>query len=533
MVKFCDSLTLYNRRDTNAVHIGNVTVGGSAPIIVQSMTNTDTQDTAACVDQILKIRAAGGKIVRLTAQGRPEGLNLANIVAELDRIGSHDIGIVADIHFTPDVAEIAAQSVDKVRINPGNYRDTGGQLIKLIELCRQRGVALRIGVNHGSLAQHIVDRLGDTPEGMVASAMEFLEVCQNENFDQVVVSMKSSNVRVMVYAYRLLVAAMRERGMNYPLHLGVTEAGDGADARIKSAAGIGALLADGIGDTIRVSLTEPPENEIPVAQAIVDYFAERDTIITKISAITDPSIYHCTEYSRRESNVVGRLGGNNVPLLHSELSHEELSAIDSKTDLKTGSDRIIVITATSSNPTAEWRAEILNMIACDDRRPVILHRQYNEIDLETLQIKAAADMGALFLDGLADGIYIENSNTHISQEQINNLSLSILQATRVRISKTEYIACPGCGRTLYDLQTTLGAIRSRTSHLTGLKIGVMGCIVNGPGEMADADYGYVGSGRGRITLYRGKEVVKRNIPEAEALDALIDLIKTCGDWKDE
>lgn len=524
MIKFCDSLSEYSRRPTNAVRIGSVWVGGGHHVVVQSMTNTDTNDTQQCIEQIMRIRSAGGEVVRLTAQGRAEGENLANIVARLDALKAHDIGIVADIHFTPDVAMIAAQSVDKVRINPGNYKNDNGELVRLISLCKERGVALRIGVNHGSLADRIVDRYGDTPEGMVASAMEFLEVCRNQEFDQVVVSMKSSNVRVMVHAYRLLVEAMQERAMSYPLHLGVTEAGDGADARIKSAVGIGALLSDAIGDTIRVSLTEPPENEIPVGRKLISHMARRASH-QPIEKVIDESLYSYHEFRRRHSIAVGRIGGNNVPLLLSEFDDSEQQAM--------GSGEIAVITATTENPSAEWRAAILNMSARGDHRPVLLKRTYNQANLETFQIEASADFGMLFLDGLADAIHIENLSPTVTAADIEALSLSILQAARVRMSKTEYIACPGCGRTLYDLQSTLKAIRSRTSHLKGLKIGVMGCIVNGPGEMADADYGYVGSGRGRITLYRGREVVKRNVPQSEALDELIALIKECGDWRDE
>ncbi len=487
----------YKRRKTHTVKIGGVTIGGDNPIAVQSMTNTSTRDTQATVDQIITIEQAGGEIVRLTAQGRAEGENLGSIIEELKRRGSH-ASIVADIHFTPEVAIIAAGAVDKVRINPGNYRLEGGKLQQLIALCRERGVSLRIGVNHGSLSDHQFERWGDTPEGMVYSAMEFLEICAAESFDQVVVSLKSSNTRVMVQAYRLLCRELDRRSMSYPIHLGVTEAGSGLEARVKSAVGIGALLADGIGDTIRVSLTEPPEREIPVAELLVSHFAQRRGLFE-----VDPSArYSPFEFVRRS--------GVAVPVIHSE-PHEGFRVIE----------------AVSENPTAELRAAILNLKSTD---PVIVKRRYEDLSLSDVAIKAAADMGSLFLDGLADGVWID-APQH-SPEDIAQLELMILQGSRVRQSQTEYIACPSCGRTLFDIESRLSEIKARTSHLKHLKIGVMGCIVNGPGEMADADYGYVGAAAGRITLYRGREVVERNIPEGLALDRLIELIKACGDWRE-
>ncbi|MBQ1958080.1 MAG: flavodoxin-dependent (E)-4-hydroxy-3-methylbut-2-enyl-diphosphate synthase, partial [Alistipes sp.] len=402
----------------------------------------------------------------------------------------------ADIHFVPEVAAIAAQYVDKVRINPGNYRTSNGELQSLIAQCKERGVALRIGVNHGSLAKRIFDEFGDTPEGMVISAMEFLKVCREENFDQVVVSMKSSNTRVMVHAYRLLVEAMEKEGMTYPVHLGVTEAGNGLEGRIKSAVGIGALLSDGIGDTIRVSLTEAPENEVPVAQMIVEHYAQREGVFE----VKHPERYSYTEY-RRRSDVT-------TPITHDELTEE-----------------FCVIEAQSKNPTAELRAAILNM---DGTQPVVVKCRYEQTSAEVVGVKAAADLGVLFLDGLADGIWVDAPN--LSEEQVRDIELMILQAARVRFSHTEYIACPSCGRTLYDIEKTLADIKSRTNHLKNLKIGIMGCVVNGPGEMADADYGYVGAAAGRITLYKGREVVERNIPQEEAIERLIELIKRNGDW---
>ena len=476
------------------MRIGATTIGGNNPIAVQSMTNTATADVEASVAQIERIADAGAPIVRLTAQGKKEGEALADIVAKVREEG-YSTAIVADIHFVPEIASIAAESVDKVRINPGNYRTSGGELEALIEKCRKRGVALRIGVNHGSLAKHIVDKLGDTPAGMVESAMEFLRICVKENFDQVVVSMKSSNTRVMVHAYRLLVEAMERENMSFPIHLGVTEAGNGIEGRIKSAVGIGALLADGVGDTIRVSLTEAPENEVPVAKMLVDHFQNR----TGEFDIKHPENYSPFEYRRRTSAPI---------VAHSEIT-----------------DDYIVVDATSGNPTAEWRAAILNS---EDLQPVVIRRKY-EGSTEEIALRAAADMGQLLLDGLADGVWIDAPQ--ISEEELYHIELIILQAARARFSHTEYIACPSCGRTLYNIEQALADIKARTSHLKGLKIGVMGCIVNGPGEMADADYGYVGAGAGRISLYKGKECIERNIPQEEALERLIELIKANGDWK--
>jgi len=490
-------LTRYTRRRTHEVRIGSVVIGDGHPIAVQSMTNTDTKDTEASVAQIERIDRAGGKIVRLTAQGEREGENLQQIVRRL-REDRFDTALVADIHFRPEIAAIAAKYVDKVRINPGNYRAAHGEFEALIEQCRQRGVALRIGVNHGSLAKRIFDQYGDTPEGMVVSAMEFLRVCQERNFDQVVVSMKSSNTRVMVAAYRMLVEAMDREAMHYPIHLGVTEAGNGLEGRIKSAVGIGALLADGIGDTIRVSLTEAPENEIPVAQLLVDHFSDR----TGEFVVEHPERYSPTIY-RRRSNIA-------VPVVHDEPM-----------------EGFRILEAFSKNPTAELRAAILNMENTD---PVVIKRRYEDRSLEALAVKAAADLGPLLLDGLADGIWIDAPAFDDAQRR--EIELMILQAARVRFSHTEYIACPSCGRTLYDIERTLAEIKSRTSHLRNLRIGVMGCIVNGPGEMADADYGYVGAASGRITLYKGHEIVARNIPQEEALDRLINLIRANGDWRE-
>jgi len=486
----------YSRRRTHEVSFGGVTIGGNRPIAVQSMTNTPTANIELSVAQTLSISRAGAEIVRLTAQGKKEGEALKPIMEQLRAEGCR-AAIVADIHFTPEIAMIAAEAVDKVRINPGNFRTSNGELERLIEICRRRGVALRIGVNHGSLAKRIFDEYGDTPEGMVASAMEFLRMCRKANFSNVVVSMKSSNTRVMVHAYRLLVEAMEREGMTYPLHLGVTEAGDGIEGRIKSAVGIGALLADGIGDTLRVSLTEDPEHEVPVGRMLVEHFAKRSAEFE----VNSNDNYSPTLFKPRTEA---------KPIAHSELTAE-----------------YDVLEARSDNPTHEWRAAILNR---QDRKPIVLRRQYLSKDIERIAIYAAADFGQLLLDGLADGVWIDAPN--IAEEKIHDIELMILQASRLRFTRTEYIACPSCGRTLYDIQSTLAEIKARTSHLKDLKIGVMGCIVNGPGEMADADYGYVGSSPEHITLYRGREIVERNIHQTEALDHLIEIIKRDGRWHD-
>ncbi len=481
---------------SSEVRIGGVTIGGGYPIAIQSMTNTSTLATDASVEQILRLEAAGCDIVRLTAQGRAEGENLRVIAETLRERGSR-VALVADIHFTPEVAMIAAQYVDKVRINPGNFSLANGNMERLIELSRQRGVSLRIGVNHGSLADRIMEQWGDTPRGMVEAAMEFLRICVAEEFFEVVVSMKSSNTRVMVHAYRLLVEAMAAEQMSFPIHLGVTEAGAGVEGRIKSAVGIGALLSDGIGDTIRVSLTEDPVNEIPVAQLLVKHFEGRGATIGR-----NDWGYPRTEYQRRSQIT--------TPIIHSEIT-----------------DQYTILESYSENPTEELRGAILSL---GDDRPVVVKCRYEGEEMYDVAIRSAADLGSLLLDGLADGVWVDAPN--LSEEEVTQIELMILQAARVRQSQTEYIACPSCGRTLFDLEGALSQIKARTSHLKHLKIGVMGCIVNGPGEMADADYGYVGAAPSKITLYKGREVVSRNIPQEEALDRLIELIKECGDWQE-
>jgi (E)-4-hydroxy-3-methylbut-2-enyl-diphosphate synthase len=457
--------------------------------------------------------------MRFTTQGKREAENLKNIAEGAALRGWGDVAIVADVHFAPSVAEVAALHADKVRINPGNYGGADDKFRRLIAICAEHGTAMRIGVNHGSLAADIVERWGDTPQGMVESAMQYLRVCREMNFNNVAVSMKASNVRVMVHAYRMLAAQMQKENMSYPLHLGVTEAGSGIEGRIKSAVGIGALLADGLGDTIRISLTEAPENEIPVARALIDYFAGREGAASE--PIADETLYSPYQYMRRASEAVGGVGGNNTPVVWSELDK------DMRMEAAHGS--IALLESQSDNAPAEWRARILNMMSAGDNRPVILYKKYRETSPALLAIKAAADFAVPLIDGLADGIRIENDGA-IGEDEIYAIALNILQASRTRISSAEFIACPGCGRTLFDLKSTLAHVKPRLEHLVGLKIAVMGCIVNGPGEMSDADYGYVGEGSGKVTLYRGKQIVERGIDQNNALDKLVELIKSDGRW---
>lgn len=476
----------YSRRKSSEVKIGRVRIGGSNPVAVQSMTNTPTMDTEASVEQTIRIADAGADIVRLTAQTPAHAANLGNIRSELTRRG-YGLPLVADIHFTPAAAFTAAEKVEKVRVNPGNFDI--GRFPEFVELCKQRGVAIRIGVNHGSLSSRIMDEYGDTPRGMVASAMEFLRICRIHDFNDVVISIKASNVIVMTETVRLLCEAMESEGMDYPLHLGVTEAGDAEDGRIKSAVGIGSLLADGIGDTIRVSLTEDPEREIPVAREILRHIELRAS--SKVAG------------AEREVDLMPYSG---VPLVP-------------------GVDEI-------PGDIVEVRAEYPNVIdnavatMPGDKKVCVVAVYPYTLTEEQVMIAAAIDLGYLLLKYPLAGIAVEAPQ--LSQEEKNTLALNILQATRRRISKTEYIACPSCGRTLFDLQSTLAKVKQATSGLKGLKIGVMGCIVNGPGEMADADYGYVGAGPDRVSLYRGKECVEKNIPASEALSRLLELIKKDG-----
>jgi len=601
---FCNSLTKYSRRKTNTVNIGNVPLGGDNPARIQSMLNVATTDINAAVAQCEKIAQAGADYVRATVQGLPEAEAMKIIKAKL-REKHIDIPLIADVHFNPKVAKTVAQYVEKVRINPGNFIDKKtnknkvlseteyqaelqrlrSEFVELINICRKHKTALRIGVNHGSLSERIMNRYGDTPAGMVESAMEFLRICTAEKFDDVVVSMKSSNTRVMIYAYRLLVEKMNSENMNFPLHIGVTETGDGEDGRIKSAVGIGTLLADGLGDTIRVSLTEPPENEIPVAKKLVESFNnyEQHAAIPNI----DSKKYSPYEYKKRKTKKINCFGGDNPVGVVADLSRinpiydkdfENLGFVKSngkwtKTDnapdavytgsslfdattqgitiltdetenlvrcnisyfnndfitwLKENPENILMLESDSANAIAELRACFLILENANIKNPVIIRQCYGENDAETLQIKAACNFGALLTDGFGDAVCLLNMQDE--PKNLVKICFSILQATQVRFTKTEFIACPSCGRTLFDIQKTLHEIRGRLSHLKHLKIAVMGCIVNGIGEMADADYGYVGAGAGKISLYKNKELVKSNIAQQHAVDTLIALIKEDGMW---
>lgn len=636
-MKYCNSLTSYSRFKTREVMVGGIGFGGDNPIRVQSMTTADTMDTMATVEESIRMIEAGCELVRITAPSKKDAENLKNIKEELLKRG-YSTPIVADIHFTPNAAEIAAGIVEKVRINPGNYADKKKfeeieytdksyqdeldrireKFTPLVKICKENKTAMRIGTNHGSLSDRILSRYGDTPKGMVESAMEFLRICRDENFHEIILSMKASNTRVMVQAYRLLVAEMIKENMNYPLHLGVTEAGEAEDGRIKSAVGIGALLEDGIGDTIRVSLTEAPEDEMPVAFNLLKNFNERKNEIKIKNILKYP--LNPFEYIKRKSKSVKNIGGKNVPVvltlldkknnikpssfypygynysipldkwnindqatdyiflgdndidfeipgtlrliynfkkwkiskkgyplfkakeyitstdLSNEINFVELSINDFSNELiekvKKDKNAVIILNTNNSNGVAEQRRVFIDLINQNVDTPVIIKREYNKISSELLQLHAASDIGALLIDGLGDGIVINNHQDGDGLH-INSTSFGILQASRTRISKTEYISCPSCGRTLFDLQETTAKIRKVTDHLKGVKIGIMGCIVNGPGEMADADYGYVGTRPGKITLYKEKNIVKKNIDEVDAVDALIDLIKENGDWVDK
>ena len=584
-------------------------MGGSYPIRIQSMANVSTMDTDASVEQAIRLIQAGAEYIRFTAQGEREARNLGKIRQQLNEKGFHT-PLIADIHFNPKVAEVAAEHVEKVRINPGNYTkqtdcaddnwDTEIQQIRerfipFLELCRRHRTAIRIGVNHGSLSNRIMNRYGDTPQGMVVSCMEFLRICKETGFEDVVISIKSSNTVLMVKTVRLLVDTMQDEGMQYPLHLGVTEAGDGEDGRIKSAVGIGALLIDGIGDTIRVSLSESPEAELPVARKLVDYMLTCENL-DFIGQLKDDNALKKYDFYRSVRSV-GRIGGKNTPVVISDRRNGDFSVdgtippdflytgaethnpldfsipliidIDNwdnwpntypyfhATDLdklKTNRAALKFLELTCAEPddalleilcsdssvvvvlkyvpvysVCMTRIFVQRLIAAKCDVPIILRCDYRESDNENLQIKSAVDLGALLIDGIGSGLFLCNDKP--MPHMTDRTMFSILQATRLRISKTEYISCPGCGRTLYDLQTTIARIKEATSHLKSLKIGIMGCIVNGPGEMADADYGYVGAGRGRINLYKRKECILQNIPEEEAVERLIWLIKENGEWE--
>lgn len=518
----------YRRRSTHkvCVGVGGTAIGGKSPILVQSMTDTPTLDVEASTAQVLRLVRAGAGLVRLTAQTAHHAYALGDIRQHLDAVGCH-VPLCADIHFNPNAAFEAAKHVEKVRINPGNFADPGRTFVKLeytdeeyaaeqeriaerlrplLALCRERKVALRLGVNHGSLSDRIMSRYGDTPEGMAESAMEYLRICRAANFEDVVVSIKASNVVVMTHTVRLLVAAMEAEGMDFPLHLGVTEAGDGEDARVKSAAGIGSLLTDGIGDTIRVSLSEPPECEIPVAYTLL---AHTDAVARRNAAMP----------MNKLSYDFGACGLE--PISGDIYVH----GVD---DPKTAPSTVL-----SACDAIEWRRRLAEYLDKGNREPVMARLTYSmSLRGTALVLAVAADLGALLLNPLPLLAGIQVTAPGASDAELSRLLLSVMQACRRRITRTEYIACPGCGRTLFDLRDTLENVRRATSHLTGLKIAVMGCVVNGPGEMADADYGYVGAAAGHVSLYRRRECVRRNIPQADAVQALIQLIKDCGDWKD-
>lgn len=554
----------YRRRHSSTVQIGNVPLGGDNPIRIQSMTSTSTLDTDASVAQCRRIFDAGADYVRLTAQGVREAHNIGEIRAALHAAG-YTKPLVADIHFNPKAAFEAAATTDKVRINPGNFVDAARTFKKLeytdeeyaaelekirravvpfIAICREHHTAVRLGVNHGSLSDRIMSRYGDTPAGMVESAMEYLRIFREENFNDVAISIKASNTVIMVETVRRLVAEMDREDMHYPLHLGVTEAGDGEDGRIKSAVGIGTLLAEGIGDTVRVSLSEEPELEIPVARKLVDYITAREGHAPINGCFA--KAYNRIAPERRPTNAVGSIGGQNVPVVATALCPTDVAAIATKPDFFLSDvnwkeidasakaegfsdDDVLLLTSHHANPVGEIEAFIHRLWDNGCKAPVVVRMSYDDANEEDVQVKAGADFGALLLNGLVDGIVLDAPNLPNNADAVA-YSFGILQAARRRTTKTEYISCPSCGRTLYDLQHAVKEIKAATSHLKGLKIGIMGCIVNGPGEMADADYGYVGAAVGKVSLYKGKECVERNVPQDVALTHLIDLIKANGDW---
>lgn len=635
--KYCNDLTSYSRYLTREVKIGCVPLGGNNPIRIQSMTTTDTMDTVATVEQSIRIIEAGADYVRITAPSIYEAKNLENIKSELRKRG-YETPLIADIHFTPNAAEVAARIVEKVRVNPGNFADRKKfdvleytddayeaelerirkRFSPLVLICKEYGTAMRIGTNHGSLSDRIMSRFGDTPMGMVESALEFVRICESLNYHDIVLSMKASNPKVMVEAYRLLICMMEDEGMNYPIHLGVTEAGEGEDGRIKSALGIGTLLEDGIGDTIRVSLTEEPEAEVPVAKKLVDRYLSRHRH-TEIP----PVIYNPLDpfdFKRRDTIEIQKLGGHNVPIViisadesvfsgseglqnvhyhysksldkwnigdmapdflylgnrdieynlpgtlkkifdydfwkqgkrsdafplftHSQymttqVSSDILNFLLVKTNelnddllkaISSGQKTVLILESNNEHAMPDLRRTFIELINRDIKIPVVVKRKYISSDDEKLALESATDIGGLLIDGLGDGVWIEAGDSKI--KKLNEISFGVLQAARTRISKTEYISCPSCGRTLFDLQVTTANVRKRTDHLKGLKIAIMGCIVNGPGEMADADYGYVGSGPGKITLYKGREVMKKNVEADVAVEELVGLIKENGDWID-
>lgn len=576
----------YERRPAIEVTIGNLKLGGAHPVRLQSMANTDTNDTEGSVAQAERIIKAGADLLRYTTQGRREAANMANIAEGIHHLG-YTTPLVADVHFNPNAADEALEHIEKVRINPGNYVDTKSstprewtdelfeemhnkvieRFGKFVLRAKELGRAIRIGVNHGSLSERMLTRYGDTPEGMIESCLEYLDVCRMHDFHDIVISMKSSNTLVMTAAVRLLSKTLAERGYPaYPLHLGVTEAGEGEDGRIKSAVGIGSLLADGLGDTIRVSLSEEPEAEIPVAKTLVDYISSRQPLDVDTAILPDWNEYTNLSYNDRKNSIaIGKLaGGGNLPIVLSnatpsnsgdstkadyyisdsgaitnaqgaimkDFSYVELDcySITEKALANIQETSLILLNAPGDNAIAEWRLGFTLLRRAEIKNSIILRRTYTTNDIELFRLQLAADAGTIIIDGWSNGLYISAPN--LQEEDVIKTELGVLQATRLRMSKTEFISCPGCGRTLYSLTETIAKIKAATSHLKGLKIGVMGCIVNGPGEMADADYGYVGAAPGKIDLYKGQECIRRGIPQEEAVNQLIDLIKSEGDWRE-
>ena len=576
----------YERRPAIEVTIGNLKLGGAHPVRLQSMANTDTNDTEGSVAQAERIIKAGADLLRYTTQGRREAANMANIAEGIHHLG-YTTPLVADVHFNPNAADEALEHIEKVRINPGNYVDTKSstprewtdelfeemhnkvieRFGKFVLRAKELGRAIRIGVNHGSLSERMLTRYGDTPEGMIESCLEYLDVCRMHDFHDIVISMKSSNTLVMTAAVRLLSKTLAERGYPaYPLHLGVTEAGEGEDGRIKSAVGIGSLLADGLGDTIRVSLSEEPEAEIPVAKTLVDYISSRQPLDVDTAILPDWNEYTNLSYNDRKNSIaIGKLaGGGNLPIVLSnatpsnsgdstkadyyisdsgaitnaqgaimkDFSYVELDCYSITEEALTNVQEtsLILLNAPGNNAIAEWRLGFTLLRRAGIKNSIILHRTYTTNDIELFRLQLAADAGTIIIDGWSNGLYISAPN--LQEEDVIKTELGVLQATRLRMSKTEFISCPGCGRTLYSLTETIAKIKAATSHLKGLKIGVMGCIVNGPGEMADADYGYVGAAPGKIDLYKGQECIRRGIPQEEAVNQLIDLIKSEGDWRE-
>ena len=576
----------YERRPAIEVTIGNLKLGGTHPVRLQSMANTDTNDTEGSVAQAERIIKAGADLLRYTTQGRREAANMANIAEGIHHLG-YTTPLVADVHFNPSAADEALEHIEKVRINPGNYVDTKSstprewtdelfeemhnkvieRFGKFVLRAKELGRAIRIGVNHGSLSERMLTRYGDTPEGMIESCLEYLDVCRMHDFHDIVISMKSSNTLVMTAAVRLLSKTLAERGYPaYPLHLGVTEAGEGEDGRIKSAVGIGSLLADGLGDTIRVSLSEEPEAEIPVAKTLVDYISSRQPLDVDTAILPDWNEYTNLSYNDRKNSIaIGKLaGGGNLPIVLSnatppnsgdstkadyyisdsgaitnaqgaimkDFSYVELDcySITEEALANVQETSLILLNAPGDNAIAEWRLGFTLLRRAGIKNSIILRRTYTTNDIELFRLQLAADAGTIIIDGWSNGLYISAPN--LQEEDVIKTELGVLQATRLRMSKTEFISCPGCGRTLYSLTETIAKIKAATSHLKGLKIGVMGCIVNGPGEMADADYGYVGAAPGKIDLYKGQECIRRGIPQEEAVNQLIDLIKSEGDWRE-